>query len=172
MPPVTIKLDSTKLDMRNGSSTGSPVSGWMVESIVFLACHSSGVMSRTLPVLYAVTSCLACSRPAADVRSVLRRAPSACIVVLSSVFPFFSLPPPPPSKLNKQSGRTPFVHSPPRTRTHTHPPCNNLTSDRKYSQSAARDPSMSRGHTATRAARGCRGATTSWRVSSRTWKKS
>jgi hypothetical protein len=27
MPPVTIKLESTKLDMRNGSSTGSPVSG-------------------------------------------------------------------------------------------------------------------------------------------------
>jgi len=88
MPPVTTKLDSTKQDMRNGMKTGWPVSardqyslcvfparnvvpGCSVESIVFFASHRSGVMSRILPVLYAVTSCFAFSRPAADVNNVL-----------------------------------------------------------------------------------------------------
>jgi hypothetical protein len=48
-----------------------------VESIVFFACQRSGVMSRILPVLYAVTSCFAFSRPVEDVKSVLRGALSA-----------------------------------------------------------------------------------------------
>lgn len=52
----------------------SVVPGCSVESIVFFASHKSGVMSRILPVLYAVTSCLAFSRPAADVKSVLQSA--------------------------------------------------------------------------------------------------
>ena len=73
MPAVTTKLDSTKLDMRNGRKTGSPVSGWIVESRIFFARHSSGVISGTLPILYATTSCLACSSPDEDVSSVLQR---------------------------------------------------------------------------------------------------
>jgi hypothetical protein len=90
MPPVTIKLDSTKADMRKGRRTGSPVScllsacyslpsrpmrvpGCIVESITFFALHSSGVISWILPVLYAVTSCLAFSRPVEDVNRVLYR---------------------------------------------------------------------------------------------------
>lgn len=40
--------------------------------MTFFACHSSGVISRTLPVLYAVMSCFAFSRPAEDVRSILQ----------------------------------------------------------------------------------------------------
>jgi hypothetical protein len=47
------------------------VPGCKVESIVFFACHSSGVMSRIFPILYAVTSCFAFSRPAEDVNNVL-----------------------------------------------------------------------------------------------------
>lgn len=39
--------------------------------MTFFALHSSGVMSWTLPVLYEVTSRLAFSRPAEDVKSVL-----------------------------------------------------------------------------------------------------
>lgn len=90
IPAVTTKLDRTKHDMRNGKKTGKPVSwnlvncatqsvvcvcaipGWSVESIVFFACHRSGVMSWIFPILYAVTSCFAFSRPAEDVNSVLR----------------------------------------------------------------------------------------------------
>jgi hypothetical protein len=90
MPPVTIRLDSTKADILKGKTTGSPVSGvhqrtlsslvltqmsvpgCIVESMIFFAFHSSGVMSRRLPVLYAVTSCFAFSRPAEEVRSVLK----------------------------------------------------------------------------------------------------
>jgi hypothetical protein len=71
IPAVTTKFDSTKHDMRNGMKTGSPVSGCSVESIVFFACHSSGLISLTFPILYAVTSCFAFSRPAADVNNVL-----------------------------------------------------------------------------------------------------
>jgi hypothetical protein len=41
--------------------------------MTFFALHSSGVMSWTLPVLYEVTSRLAFSRPAEDVKRVLRR---------------------------------------------------------------------------------------------------
>jgi hypothetical protein len=47
------------------------VPGCSVDSIVFFASHRSGVISRILPVLYAVTSCFAFSRPAEDVNSVL-----------------------------------------------------------------------------------------------------
>lgn len=91
MPAVTTKLERTKQDMRKGRKTGCPVScryqrivsnllydsavpGCSVESIVFFASHSSGDMSRIFPVLYAVTSCFAFSRPAADVNSVLESA--------------------------------------------------------------------------------------------------
>lgn len=49
----------------------SAIPGCSVESIVFFASHSSGDMSLILPVLYAVTSCFAFSRPAADVNNVL-----------------------------------------------------------------------------------------------------
>jgi len=42
-----------------------------VESIIFFAFHSSGVISGIFPVLYAVTSFFAFSRPAEEVRSVL-----------------------------------------------------------------------------------------------------
>lgn len=65
MPAVTTRLDRTKQDMRKGRRTGSPVSensgvspchapphthaiyipGCSVESTIFLACHSSGVIS-------------------------------------------------------------------------------------------------------------------------------
>lgn len=45
--------------------------GCKVLSIVFLAVHSSGVMSEILPCLYSVIKLFACSRPAGDVRSVL-----------------------------------------------------------------------------------------------------
>lgn len=46
----------------------------MVESIIFFAFHSSGVMSRIFPILYEVTSCFAFSRPADDVNNVLHGA--------------------------------------------------------------------------------------------------
>ena len=39
--------------------------------MTFFAFHSSGVISWTLPVLYAVTSCLAFSSPADEVNRVL-----------------------------------------------------------------------------------------------------
>ena len=68
MPPVTTRFDSTKADILKGSITGSPVSidhqrlpksltacpivpGCIVESIIFFAFHSSGVISRICPVL-------------------------------------------------------------------------------------------------------------------------
>lgn len=40
--------------------------------MIFLAFQRSGVMVAILPCLYEVTSCLACSRPACEVNSVLR----------------------------------------------------------------------------------------------------
>ena len=90
MPAVTTKLVRTKDDMRNGRKTGWPVSsfcqrvpvamrslvvvpGCMVESMIFFAFHNSGVISGILPVLYAVTSFFAFSRPADEVRRVLLR---------------------------------------------------------------------------------------------------
>lgn len=45
--------------------------GCSVESTTFFACHSSGVMDRSWPCLYCVTSALACSRPALDTNKVL-----------------------------------------------------------------------------------------------------
>jgi hypothetical protein len=89
MPAVTTRFVRTKHDMRNGSRTGSPVSsvpsatcshyaialvvvpGWIVESMIFFAFHNSGVICCIFPVLYAVTSVFAFSRPAEDVNSVL-----------------------------------------------------------------------------------------------------
>lgn len=62
-----------------------PVPGCIVESIIFFALHSSGVMSRIFPVLYAVTSCFACSRPAEDVSRVLVCQKSALVLQLRRV---------------------------------------------------------------------------------------
>lgn len=47
------------------------VPGCIVESMTFFAFHSSGVISWILPVLYAVTICLAFSSPADEVNRVL-----------------------------------------------------------------------------------------------------
>lgn len=55
--------------------------------MTFFALHSSGVISCTLPVLYEVTSRFAFSRPAEDVKSVLRSVVSAgwyCRTLLNS----------------------------------------------------------------------------------------
>lgn len=69
IPAVTTRLESTKQDIRNGRNTGSPVSrqgislfrrsrsqisipGCKVESTIFFACHSSGVIEGILPCLY------------------------------------------------------------------------------------------------------------------------
>ena len=71
MPAVTTRLESTKQDMRKGRKTASPVSGCSVESTIFLARHSSGVMDWTWPCLYATKAFLACSRPALPTRRVL-----------------------------------------------------------------------------------------------------
>jgi len=49
------------------------IPGCNVESTIFLACHSSGVISLTSPFLYAMTACLACSRPVLPARRVLIR---------------------------------------------------------------------------------------------------
>ena len=43
MPAVTMRLESTKHDMRKGRKMGRPVSGWRVESTSFLACQWAGV---------------------------------------------------------------------------------------------------------------------------------
>jgi hypothetical protein len=71
MPAVTTRLESTKQDMRKGRKTASPVSGCSVESTIFLARHSSGVMDCTWPCLYATRAFLACSRPVLPTRRVL-----------------------------------------------------------------------------------------------------
>lgn len=42
---MTMRLLNTKQDMRNGRKTGTPVSGWRVESHSFLAAQRSGVMA-------------------------------------------------------------------------------------------------------------------------------
>lgn len=49
------------------------IPGWSVESTIFLACHSSGVMCCVLPVLYSVTSCLALSSPDLPANRVLQQ---------------------------------------------------------------------------------------------------
>ena len=51
MPAVTTRLEIMKQDMRKGRKTGCPVSGWSVESTIFLACHISGVMEGAVLVL-------------------------------------------------------------------------------------------------------------------------
>jgi hypothetical protein len=71
MPAVTTRLDRTKQDMRKGRKTGSPVSGCSVESTIFLARHSSGVIDCIWPCLYATRRLFACSRPALPTKSVL-----------------------------------------------------------------------------------------------------
>ena len=72
IPPVTTKFARTKFDMRKGRNTGSPVSGCRVESTIFFAAHSSGVIEGIWPCLYDETSFFAFSRPAEDTKSVLR----------------------------------------------------------------------------------------------------
>jgi hypothetical protein len=59
IPAVTTRFDNTKHDIRKGRKTGSPVSGWRVESTIFLACQSSGVMVGSCLVLYWVRRDLA-----------------------------------------------------------------------------------------------------------------
>lgn len=101
MPAVTTKLDSTKHDMRKGKRTGLPVSvselsvssacvfhpddrivvfsccalvpGCSVESTIFLACHSSGVMLLISPFLYLTSRSFALSRPVLPAKRVLWR---------------------------------------------------------------------------------------------------
>lgn len=80
----------TKHDMRKGKKTGSPVSckcqcpsmlwgtrrryipGCSVESTIFLACHSSGVMDLICPCLNDDISFFAFSRPAVETKRVLQ----------------------------------------------------------------------------------------------------
>lgn len=45
--------------------------GWSVESTIFFACHSSGVIALICPVLYSETNLLAFSSPDEDTRRVL-----------------------------------------------------------------------------------------------------
>jgi hypothetical protein len=87
IPAVTIKLDSTKHDIRNGRKTGSPVSansqyisltlsqwcipGCRVESTIFFAFHNSSFISATFPCLYPAMTLFACSNPALVTSSVL-----------------------------------------------------------------------------------------------------
>lgn len=47
------------------------IPGCSVESTIFLACHSSGVIDCIWPCLYFVMSDFACSRPSLDVSNVL-----------------------------------------------------------------------------------------------------
>lgn len=95
IPAVTTRFEMTKHDMRKGRKTGSPVSakvsvcyllqtsrsssapGCKVESTIFFACHSSGVMDGIWLNLYAEMSCLACSSPEAETKRVLHHVPSA-----------------------------------------------------------------------------------------------
>lgn len=89
--------------MRNGRKTGSPVStmrnqplysnllpcyvkyapGCSVESMVFFACHNSGVMFWILPCLYAETNSFACANPFEPVNNVLS-APTVALALKNS----------------------------------------------------------------------------------------
>lgn len=88
IPAVTTKFERTKHDMRSGRKTGCPVSGrslkmarelgfvqngpgCRVESTIFFACHSSGVIDLSCPCLYDDMSFLAFSRPTEETKSVL-----------------------------------------------------------------------------------------------------
>lgn len=56
------------------------IPGCNVESTIFFARHSAGVISLTWPVLYDVMACLACSRPVEPTSNILQ-----CAHVVSAV---------------------------------------------------------------------------------------
>ena len=143
--------------MRKGRMTFSPVSGCSVESTIFLACHSSGVMDRMAPVLYCMMSCLACSRPEEEVRRVLHETVSRHSILLYQRF----------SEVKKVYKTDQVEQSYNHSGTHHLFPSSSyfpharrslccarlfLTSDQIYLQNVARDPSTLRGHTAMLAA--------------------